>query len=116
MHKADVAGVDEAAAKVCSADQSQPQVTARQTGTVQRSLRENDSMAVLSNNSAAGADRTSGGGSIHSVEGSDALAAEGGDKVVVGYWKGHSTLTHVIIRNAGHMVCPFTPLQKRAVQ
>jgi hypothetical protein len=25
-------------------------------------------------------------------------------KVVVGYWKQHSTLAHVIIRNAGHMV------------
>ena len=25
-------------------------------------------------------------------------------KVVVGYWKQHSTLSHVIIRNAGHMV------------
>jgi hypothetical protein len=23
---------------------------------------------------------------------------------VVGYWREHSTLTHVVIRNAGHMV------------
>ena len=26
------------------------------------------------------------------------------ENVVVGYWKQHSTLAHVIIRNAGHMV------------
>ena len=27
------------------------------------------------------------------------------DGQVVGYWREHSTLTHVVIRNAGHMVC-----------
>lgn len=42
--------------------------------------------------------------------GSNATAAESadgpreGEEVVVGYWKEHSTLAHVIIRNAGHMV------------
>ena len=30
--------------------------------------------------------------------------AEKSGKVVVGYWKQHSTLAHVILRNAGHMV------------
>ena len=27
-----------------------------------------------------------------------------GEEVVVGYWKQHSLLTHVVLRNAGHMV------------
>ena len=40
--------------------------------------------------------------------GGEVLASNAGaekrGKVVVGYWKQHSTLAHVIIRNAGHMV------------
>lgn len=32
------------------------------------------------------------------------------DSVVLGYWKQHSTLTHVAVRNAGHMVPHDAPL------
>lgn len=33
---------------------------------------------------------------------------------VVGYWRKHSTLTHVVIRNAGHMVPHDRPLVAQA--
>ena len=42
-----------------------------------------------------------------SASGSMAAKEEGagkGEEVVVGYWKQHSLLTHVVLRNAGHMV------------
>ena len=41
----------------------------------------------------------------------DTAAREG---EVVGYWRAHSTLTHVVIRNAGHMVPHDRPLVAQA--
>ena len=61
-------------------------------------------MAVLSASTAA--DSAPGVEGDGGAEDCVQAAAGGKDKVVVGYWKEHSTLTHVIIRNAGHMVCP----------
>ena len=107
MEKADVSDVDESAAAACNASRSQPQDRAPQTGTQERSLREDGDIAALSASSAAGADRASGAEILRSAEDPEQAGAEGKDKVVVGYWREHSTLTHVVIRNAGHMVCPF---------
>ena len=106
MTKADVAGVDESSAAVSQGSQLQSHGAASQTGTRARSLREDDDRAVLSTSSAAGngADRAFGLEGLRGAEGCEQAGAEGKDKVVVGYWREHSTLTHVTIRNAGHMV------------
>ena len=45
------------------------------------------------------------------VLGTDAARRQG---EVVGYWRMHSTLTHVVIRNAGHMVPHDRPLVAQA--
>ena len=107
MNKADVAGADKsaAAAAACHGSQMHLQGLGMETSTTERSLREDGDLAVLSASSAAGADRASGAEDFQGAKGFESTGAEGKDKVVVGYWKEHSTLTHVIIRNAGHMVC-----------
>ena len=46
------------------------------------------------------------------VPGFNDMAAQEGE--VVGYWRAHSTLTHVVIRNAGHMVPHDRPLVAQA--
>ncbi len=106
MTKADVAGVDESSTAACQGSQSQLHGAALQTGTRERSLREDDGMAALSARSAAGngADKAFGVEGLRGAEASEQAGAKGKDKVVVGYWREHSILTHVIIRNAGHMV------------
>ncbi|CAK0783932.1 hypothetical protein CVIRNUC_007135 [Coccomyxa viridis] len=38
-----------------------------------------------------------------------------GEQVVVGYWKQHSLLTHVVLRNAGHMVPHYQPKVAQAM-
>lgn len=106
MRAADVAGVDVEAAAACNASHSQSQATTAQRGGRQRRLREDVDMAVPSNSSAGGGDRVSHLKGVGSVEGFEQAGAQGKDEVVVGYWREHSTLTHAIIRNAGHMVGP----------
>ena len=85
-----------AADVACIVSQSQPQ------GAREGSLTVHGDVAVPSRLSAAGADRASAVKGLGSAQGSEPAGGE--NKVVVGYWREHSTLTHVIIRNAGHMV------------
>ena len=104
MNKADVAGVDAAVTAACNASRPQSQGPALQKGTWRRSLKGVDDVAAISDSSAA--DRAPGTEGDECAEDCAQAAAHRKDKVVVGYWKEHSTLTHVVIRNAGHMVCP----------
>ena len=102
MSAADVAGVgvDAAAASACGVSQSQPQ------GPLKRGQSQDNDRAVPRNFSAAGASRASPAKGTGNAQGSEQAEACAKKKVVVGYWREHSTLTHVIIRDAGHMVCP----------